>query len=148
MFKDIPQAIQITFWKHLLLSLLIAGFGAVWSIAVNDRVFTLLTILIVLLSVMRLLDLLRMVRRKNYCQAEGVVLSDKKIPLRRCHVLTMQLQDGGEVQVTISGSSLLKAGEWYRIYLLGTGPISAEPTLPHDMMQEHTLLGADHIISP
>lgn len=148
MFKDIPQAIQMTFGKHLLLSLLIAGFGAVWSIAVNDRVFTLLTALIVLMSAMRLLDLFRMVQRKNYCQAEGVVLSDKRIPLRRCHVLTMQLQDGGEVQVTISGSSLLKLGERYRIYLLGTGPISAEPTLPHDMMQERTLLGADHIVSP
>lgn len=147
MFKDIPQAIQITFWKHLLLSLLIAGFGAVWSIAVNDRVFTLLTILIVLLSVMRLLDLLRMVRRKSYCQAEGVVLSDKKIALRRCHVLTMQIQGGSKIQVTISGSSFLKPGEQGRIYLLGTEPIDAELALPPNMAPGRILLGVD-IVSP
>ena len=147
MFKDFPQVIQMTIWKHLLLSLLIAGFGAVWSIAVNDRVFTLLTILIVLMSAMRLLDLVRMVRRKNYCQVEGVVLSDKKLALRRCHVLTMQLQGGSEVQVPISGSSLLKPGERCRIYLLGTEPIDAELTLPPNMAPGRILLGVD-IISP
>ena len=96
---------------------------------------------------MRLLDLLRMVQRKNYCQVEGVVLSDKKIVLRRCHVLTMQLQGGSEVQVTISGSSLLKPGERCRIYLLGTEPIDEALALPPNMAPGRILLGVD-IVSP
>ena len=80
MFKDFPQVIQMTIWKHLLLSLLIAGFGAVWSIAANDRIFILLTVLIVLLSAMRLLDFLRMVRRKI-----TVKWRELSSPTRRSH---------------------------------------------------------------
>ena len=38
MFKDIPQVIRETFWKHLLLSAAIVGFGIIWSVIAGDRI--------------------------------------------------------------------------------------------------------------
>lgn len=57
MFKDIPQVIRETFWKHLLLSAGIVGFGIIWSVIASDRILSLLTGTIALLSAVRLASL-------------------------------------------------------------------------------------------
>lgn len=57
MFKDIPQVICETFWKHLLLSAAIVGFGIIWSVIAGDRILSLLTGTIALLSAVRLVSL-------------------------------------------------------------------------------------------
>ena len=62
MFKDIPQVIRETFWKHLLLSAAIVGFGIIWSVIAGDRILSLLTGTIALLSAVRLVSLYRSIK--------------------------------------------------------------------------------------
>ena len=45
-----------------------------------------------------------------------MVVSDKKDVLRRCHILTMQLQDGSEICERITGGTLLKPSNRYRVF--------------------------------
>ena len=143
MFKDIPQVIRETFWKHLLLSAGIVGFGIIWSVIASDRILSLLTGTIALLSAVRLASLYRSMKQGHFTQIEGEVLSDKKDVLRRCHILTMQLQDGSEICERITGGTLLKPTNRYRIYLLGTAQEMDRLSLPGNMTPAQILLGAE-----
>ena len=143
MFKDIPQVIRETFWKHLLLSAAIVGFGIIWSVIAGDRILSLLTGTIALLSAVRLVSLYRSIKRGHFTKIEGVVHSDRKEVLRRCHILTMQLQDGSEICERITGGTLLKPTNRYRIYLLGTAQEMDRLSLPGNMTPAQILLGAE-----
>ena len=142
MFKDIPQVIRETFWKHLLLSAGIVGFGIIWSVIASDRILSLLTGTIALLSAVRLASLYRSMKQGHFTQIEGEVLSDKKDVLRRCHILTMQLQDGSEICERITGGKLLKPSTRYRVYLLGAAQEIDRVSLPKNMVPARILLGA------
>lgn len=143
MFKDIPQAIHETFWKHLLLSAAIVGFGIIWSVIAGDRILSLLTGIIALLSAVRLMGLFRSMKNGHFTQIEGVVLSDKKDALRHCHILTMQLQDGSEICERIAGGKLLKPSNRYRVYLLGAAQEIDRVSLPNNKAPTRILLGAE-----
>ena len=128
MFKDIPQVIRETFWKHLLLSAAIVGFGIIWSVIAGDRILSLLTGTIALLSAVRLASLYRSIKRGHFTEIEGVVFSDKKDVLRRCH---------------ITGGTLLKPSNRYRVYLLGAAQEIDRVSLPKSMVPARILLGAE-----
>lgn len=143
MFKDIPQVVRETFWKHLLLSAAIVGFGGIWSVIAGDRILSLLTGTIALLSAVRLVSLYRSIKGGHFTKVEGVVHSDRKEVLRHCHILTMQLQDGSEICERITGGTLLKPSNRYRVYLLGAAQEIDRVSLPKSMVPARILLGAE-----
>ena len=109
----------------------------------GDRILSLLTGTIALLSAIRLVGLYRSIKRGHFTKIEGVVHSDRKEVLRRCHILTMQLQDGSEICERITGGTLLKPTNRYRIYLLGTAQEMDRLSLPGNMTPAQILLGAE-----
>ena len=72
-----------------------------------------------------------------------MVHSDRKEVLRHCHILTMQLQDGSEICERITGGTLLKPTNRYRIYLLGTAQEMDRLSLTGNMTPAQILLGAE-----
>ena len=85
----------------------------------------------------------RSIKRGHFTEIEGVVVSDKKDVLRRCHILTMQLQDGSEICERITGGTLLKPSNRYRVYLLGAAQEIDRVSLPKSMVPARILLGAE-----
>jgi len=140
MFKDIPQVIQNTFWKYLLLYCAIGIFGVILGAVTKDQVFILLSSAIMILGTVKAIRLLRRMKAKDYRVLEGIVLADVKLVYRNAHALTLLNEEGIAQRLLIAGKGTIPLNKAVRVYLLD----SAEQTglsLPDALAPAQTMLG-------
>ena len=145
MSNDIPQVIQNTFWKYILLYVIIGCVGVLLGIATNDSIFVMLSIGIAVFGTMKALYLLSRIRHRDYRSLVGQVLDDTKLPLRHGHVVTLLYPDGRKSREVIAGCKLLVPSTVYRIYLLDEAKLKEAETLPTFLQPAQVMLGAEQI---
>lgn len=141
MFKEAPAPIRTTFWKHLLLYGAIVAFGLIWSIIIRDVDLLYLTTAIAVLGAWRTNCLFKIIHYARYRTLEGVVVADMKRPLSSGHCLTLQLEDGSQINEIVAGSRLLSPAQEYRIYLYSPVQLDMVSALPEALRPAQTLLG-------
>lgn len=147
MFKTAPAPIRTTFWKHTLLYCAIIAFGLIWGIAIGDKDLLFLTAAIAALGAWRTIHLYQIIRQAKYRALEGVVISDMKRPIRGGHCVTIQMEDGSQINEIVSGSRLLTPAQAYRIYLLSSIREEEMLALPEALRPAQTLLAYEIIDS-
>lgn len=147
MFKETPVPIRTTFWKHVLLYGAIVAFGLIWSIVIHDADLLYLTAAIAALGAWRTIYLFKIIHYARYRILEGVVVSDIKRPLSSGHCLTLQLEDGNQINEIVAGSRLLSPALAYRIYLYSPVQLDMVSALPEALRPAQTLLGYERLQS-
>lgn len=145
MFKETPTPVRMTFWKHTLLYCAIVAFGSICGIAIGDKELLFLTAAIAALGAWRTIHLYQLIHHAKYRILEGMVVSDAKRPLRKGHCVTMQMDDGGQINEIVSGGLLFTPGHIYRIYLHSSVESEVVSALPEALRPVQTLLGYERI---
>lgn len=123
----IPQVILTRIAKLALLLFAALVFGVIYSLVTHDRIMLLLTLVLAIAGGTKVLFLLRSVRKREYTTVEGTLISARRLPGRKCQVLTISVDGGRETEmVSIKGRVPLAAGKRYRLYLSQEDPISVQ----------------------
>lgn len=112
--------------KWLLSLLLCLPFltAAIVSAFSGDRMFLILSVLLLLFCGVRCAELYVLLVNECYCAEEGICLSVSSIPFQRQRRVTLQKTDGEQVIFCIEKNKRLSVGQNYRIYL----PLFAIPS--------------------
>lgn len=145
MFKTAPAPIRTTFWKYTLLNFAIVTFGLIWGIVIRDKDLLRLTAAIAALGAWRTNHLYQIIRHGKFRALEGFVVSDVKCPLRSGHCVTIQKEDGSQIDEIISGGRLLIPAKRYRIYLYSFMQPDVVLSLPEALRPAQTLLGYEMV---
>lgn len=145
MFKTAPAPIRTTFWKYTLLYFTIVAFGLIWGIVIRDEDLLLLTAAIAALGAWRTNHLYQIIRHGKYRALEGFVVSDVKCPLRSGHCVTIQKEDGSQIDEIISGGHLLIPAKRYRIFLHSSVQPDVVLSLPEALRPAQTMLGYEMV---
>ena len=122
----IPQVILTRIAKLVLLLFAALVFGVIYSLATHDRIMLLLTLVLAIAGGTKVLFLLHSVRKREYTTVEGTLISARRLPGRKCQVLTISVDGGRETEISIKGRVPLTAGKRYRLYLSQENPISVQ----------------------
>lgn len=122
----IPQVILTRIAKLALLLFAALVFGVIYSLVTHDRIMLLLTLVLAIAGGTKVLFLLRSVRKREYTTVEGTLISARRLPVRKCQVLTISDDGGRETEISIKGRVPLTAGKRYRLYLSQEDPISVQ----------------------
>lgn len=141
MFKEAPASIRITFWKHTLIYCAIVVFGLIWSAVIRDKDLLFLTVAIAILGAWRTIYLYQIIHHAKYRTLEGVVVSDVKCPLRSGHRVTIQQEDGRQINELISGNRILTPAQLYRLFLYSSVQPDVVLALPEKLRPSQTMLG-------
>ncbi len=139
--KQIPIPIQRTLLKTILVNCAIMAFGLLWGLASRDYSILGLTAAVGVLGGLKILGLYRMAQQQNYEILEGIVCSDRKVPLRNRHLLAITDMEQNEHRLMISGKNTLASGATYRLYISGMDDQIALSSLPEQFIPARTLLG-------
>ena len=145
MFKKAPAPIRTTFWKYTLLYCAIVIFGLIWGIAIGDKDLLFLTAAIAALGAWRTIHLYQIIHHAKYRTLEGLVISDVKCHLRSGHCVTIQMEDGRQINEIVSGNRLLVAAQAYRIYFYSSVRQEEVLALPEALRPVQTLLGYERL---
>lgn len=145
MFKEMPHAIQQTFWKYLLLYSGIGLLGLILSYAMRDLDLALLSIAVMGFGSVKAFNLCSSVRNKDFRVLEGTVISDTKLAIRNCHVLILTDERGVAHRLLLSGNKLLEPQRDYRLYLLSANGEPNMASLPDLLAPAQTVLGQEEL---
>ena len=145
MFKDIPNPVRSTFWKHTLLAGAIVVAGCIWGFVADDPDMLLLTAVLAALGAWRCVHLYKVMRDGKYYILEGNVVSDIKHTMNNSRNLTLKLPDGEQVVIPLSGKHALYPGHSYRLYLYCSLPTDIMESLPEILRPAFTLLGCEEL---
>lgn len=141
MFKDIPNPVRSTFWKHTLLAGAIVVAGCIWGFVADDPDMLLLTAVLAVLGAWRCVHLYKVMREGKYYILEGNVVSDIKHTMSNSRNITLLLEDGDQITVPIAGKRGLIPGHPYRIYLYSSLQPDILEALPEAIRPAYTLFG-------
>ena len=133
MISQIPHPIQRTLLKTILLGAAVLSFGAIWGIVSQDKVCLILSAAVGILGTGR------------YETLEGFVLSDRVVPLRNRHVLTLERPDQEISKVILAGKAVFRPGAEYRLYLAGHNSQDPTEILPEYLQPVRSLLGYEEL---
>ena len=142
----IPEVILSRIAKLILLLFVALVFGVIYSLATHDRIMLLLTLVLAIAGGMKVLVLFRSVRKQEYSTVEGTLISARRLPVRKCQILTISDGDGRETEIRVKGHAPVMAGRRYRLYLSKEDPITQQ--LPQEVRRlgtARTLLGYEEI---
>ena len=122
----IPEVILTRIAKLALLLFAALVFGLIYSLVTHDRIMLLLTLVLVIAGGTKVLFLLSSVRKREYTSVEGTLISARRLPVRKCQILTISDDDGRETEISVKGRIPLTAGKRYRLYLSQENPISVQ----------------------
>lgn len=145
MLKEMPYAIQLTFWKYLLLYSGIGLLGLILSYAMRDLSLALLSAAVIGFGSIRAFYLYRSVRNKDFSVLEGTVISDTKLAIRNAHVLILMDECGISHRLLLSGTKLLEPQRDYRLYLLSADEEPDMTSLPDILAPAQTMLGQEEL---
>lgn len=145
MISQIPHPIQRTLLKTILLGTAVLSFGTIWGIVSQDKVFLILSAAVGILSGAKVVSLYQTVKAGRYKTLEGLVLSDRAVPLRNRHVLTLE-RSGQEIsKVILAGKAVFRPGAEYRLYLAGINGQDPTAILPEYLQPVRSLLGYEEL---
>lgn len=141
----LPVPIQHTLIKMILLGAAILAFGIIWGIASRDRVLLLLSGLVGALYAVKTYSLYRTAAASEYEVVEGMVLSDRAVPLRGRHQVI--LEDGEQTvhKIMLTGRSTLRPGQAYRLYISGREEEALQQILPDQLCPARSMLGYERL---
>ena len=142
----IPQVILSRIAKLVLLLFAALVFGVIYSLVTHDRIMLLLTLVLAIAGGTKVLFLLRSVRKREYTTVEGTLISARRLPVRKCQILTISDGDGRETEICVKGHAPVMAGRRYRLYLSQEDPITEQ--LPQEVRRlgtARTLLGYEEV---
>ena len=145
MISQIPHPIQRTLLKTILLGAAILSFGAIWGIVSQDKVFLILSAAVGILGGAKVVSLYQTVKAGRYKTLEGLVLSDRAVPLRNRHVLTLEGSDQAISKVNLAGKAMFRPGAEYRLYIAGHNGQEPAAVLPEYLQPIQSLLGYEEI---
>lgn len=145
MISQIPHPIQRTLLKTILLGAAVLSFGAIWGIVSQDKVFLILSAAVGILGGAKVLSLYHTVKAGRYETLEGFVLSDRAVPLRNRHVLTLEGPDQEISKVILAGKAVFRPGAEYRLYLAGHNGQDPTAALPEYLQPVRSLLGYEEL---
>ena len=145
MISQIPHPIQRTLLKTILLGAAVLSFGAIWGIVSQDKVFLILSAAVGILGGAKVLSLYQVVKTGRYETLEGFVLSDRVVPLRNRHVLTLERPDQEISKVILAGKAVFRPGTEYRLYLAGHNSQDPTEILPEYLQPVRSLLGYEEL---
>lgn len=142
----IPEAILNRIVRMALLLLTVVVFGVIYSLVTHDRIMLLLTLVLAIAGGIKVLFLFRSVRKQEYSTVEGTLISARRLPVRKCQILTISDGDGRETEICVKGHAPVMAGRRYRLYLSQEDPITGQ--LPQEVRRlgtARTLLGYEEV---
>ena len=145
MISQIPHPIQRTLLKTILLGAAVLSFGAIWGIVSQDKVFLILSAAVGILGGTKVVSLYQVVKTGRYETLEGFVLSDRAVPLRNRHVLTLEGPDQEISKVILAGKAVFRPGTEYRLYLAGHNSQDPTAILPEYLQPMRSILGYEEL---
>ena len=145
MISQIPHPIQRTLLKTILLGAAVLSFGAIWGIVSQDKVFLILSAAVGILGGAKVISLYHTVKAGRYKTLQGLVLSDRAVPLRKRHVLTLEGPDQEISEVILAGKAVFRPGTEYRLYLAGNNEQDPTTVLPEYLQPVRSLLGYEEL---
>ena len=113
----IPEAILSRIVRLFLILTGAVLFGVIYGTVTGDRILLLLSLALAAAGGAKVWTLFHSVRKKDYDVAEGTVTSIKRIPVRKCHVLTLTDDAGETTEICIRGRAPFTLGKRYRFFL-------------------------------
>ena len=141
----IPHPVLRTILKTILLGAAVLAFGVIWGIVSHDKVFLILSAAVGILCGAKFISLYNTAVAGRYETVEGLVLSDRAIPLRNRHILMIEGADQETHRLILAGKSLFRPGAAYRIYLAGTQDTDALAMFPEYLQPVRSLLGYEEL---
>lgn len=145
MISQIPHPIQRTLLKTILLGASVLSFGAIWGIVSQDKVFLILSAAVGILGGVKVISLYQTAKACRYETLEGFILSDRTVPLRNRHVLTLEGPDQEIRKVNLAGKAVFRPGAEYRLYLAGHNGQDPTAALPEYLQPVRSLLGYEEL---
>lgn len=114
--KNFPRAL---FRKALLTLLTGAGcflFGVAYYLYAADRIFLILSCMVLLISLYKCFHIYSLVIKKRYETVEGICVGITSKMIGKCNKVKMMDEDGIESTLYLSKNSKLKIGHRYKLY--------------------------------
>ena len=139
----IPAPLRKTLWKLGLIYGTMSLVGLAYGTFGQDARLCLLSLAIGVIGTVKLLGLLDRIRSRRFTTYQGVVLSDKHIPFRNRHTLTiLDPEYNDEHIVDVAGRDWFLCGRHYKVYLIRpSGIFDCNEWLPKSLRQPAILLG-------
>lgn len=135
----IPDAIRNHLLSYCVALSCFGAIGLLVGITCSDRVFTLLTIGILVFGFLRVKRLHDLAEIGFYEEISGIILSDTR--MSRKHRLTIKTTDGEEKSIVLSGCAALPVGSECTLYVTEMDRELKDMDLPLVLSPARTLLG-------
>lgn len=134
----IPDAIRNHLLSYCAALSCFGAIGLLVGIACSDRVFTLLTIGILVFGFLRVKRLHDLAENGFYEEITGVILSDTQ--MHQKHRIVMRTGDG-ESAIVLSGRTMFSVGSEWTLYVARADRALGDVSLPQFLVPARPLLG-------
>ena len=140
-FKDFPKVLQ----QKILYTLLIGAgcflFGVAYGLYARDRIFVLLSGVVLVFSLYRGWELYRIISQGRYEVIEGVCVGVVPTLLRRQFTVRIMDDDGIETSLQLGKQAKVKMGVRYRFYFKQGERTTLESDFLNTMLASDLFLG-------
>lgn len=143
--KDFPRVLL----RKILLTLLTGGgcflFGVAYYLYAADRIFLILSCMVLLISLYKSFHIYGIVSKKRYETVEGICVGITSKLIGKCNKIKIMDNDGIESMLHLSKGCKLKIGHKYTFYFTQGGQINIGSEYLNTVLATDSFLGYDDL---